>query len=95
MTNEEELRYVEKSIQRIRRAKKVSQLELSARANLSQSFLANVETGKKDPSALTLIRIARALECSPRDFFPDIQTGTTGAMKESVKQKIAELLKVL
>ena len=62
MTNEEMLEYVVSSIRRIRKAKNMSQLDLSLRANMSQSFLANIETSKKEPSAMTRIRIAEALE---------------------------------
>ena len=41
--------------------KKISQLELANIANFSQSFLANVESEKKKPSLLTILRIAEAL----------------------------------
>jgi transcriptional regulator with XRE-family HTH domain len=66
----EQMLYVREQIKQIRKQQDVSQLELSSRANLSQSFLANLENGKKQPSVLTLIRIAKALDVNPRDFFP-------------------------
>ena len=92
MTNEEMLAYVANSIRRIRLAKGVSQLELSASANMSQSFIANIEKGKKEPSAMTLIRIARALEVSPRDFFPDMQDENSASIRSEIKKEIMELL---
>lgn len=95
MTNEEELRYVAESIRRIRQAKKISQLELSTKANLSQSFLANIEKFKKEPSAMPLIRIARALECSPRDFFPESTFGSIVDDRSAIKKEIANLLERL
>ncbi|MCR4714520.1 MAG: helix-turn-helix domain-containing protein [Treponemataceae bacterium] len=36
--------------------------------------MANLEKGKKEPSAMTLIRIADALEVNPREFFPESNT---------------------
>ena len=90
MTNEEMLEYVISSIRRIRKAKNLSQLELSVRANMSQSFLANLETGKKEPSAMTLIRIAEALEVSPREFFPEIENESDINVKNEIKKEITK-----
>lgn len=92
MENEETLEYVISSIRRIRKAKNMSQLELSVKANMSQSFLANLETGKKEPSAMTLIRIADALEVSPRDFFPESKNNSNINVKNEIKNEIIELL---
>lgn len=92
MENEETLEYVIYSIRRIRKAKNLSQLELSVKANMSQSFLANLETGKKEPSAMTLISIADALEVSPRDFFPENNTDSDINVKNAIKKEIMELL---
>jgi len=67
-------------------------MELSLRSNLSQSFIVNVEKGKKQPSVLTLIKIAEALEVSPQDFFPELLKTDT---KEHTKEKIRKLLELL
>ena len=91
MTNEEMLKYVCSQIKKIRTEKHISQMEISLEANLSQSFLAKVEEGKKEPSAMTLIRIAKALNISPREFFPEAETEN----KRKIKEEIMELLKVL
>ncbi|MDR1248184.1 MAG: helix-turn-helix transcriptional regulator [Treponema sp.] len=85
----EQLQYVISQIKQIRVQKGVSQIELSVRSNLSQSFLANLEKGKKQPSVLTVIRIADALEVSVQDFFPEIAEPES---KERVKKKIISLL---
>ena len=95
MVNEKTLEYVISSIRRIRKAKKVSQLELSVRAGMSQSFIANLELGKKEPSVMTLIRIAAALEASPRDFFPESDFSDTVSVKNQIKREIKELLEKL
>lgn len=86
------LRYVSNSIRNIRNSKKLSQFELSIRADMSQSFIANLETGKKEPSAMTLIRLANALEVSPREFFPDIYEISVANVKSEIKKEIIELL---
>ena len=70
-------------------------MELSLRANLSQSFLANVERCKKEPSVLTLIRIANALDVSPREFFPDIPTKSQMDIRNQIKDEIILLIKTL
>jgi transcriptional regulator with XRE-family HTH domain len=88
----ERLHYVIEKIKSIRIKKGVSQMELSVRSNLSQSFIANIEKGKKQPSVLTLIRIADALEVNPQDFFPEYLDFDT---KEQTKEKIRKLLEYL
>ena len=67
-------------------------MELCLRANMSQGFLTNIETGKKEPSALTLIRIAQALEVSPREFFPESENNSDINVKTEIKNEIIELL---
>jgi transcriptional regulator with XRE-family HTH domain len=87
-----QLSYVIDRIKIIRVKKGISQIELSLRSNLSQSFLANLEKGKKQPSVLTLIRIAGALEVNPQDFFRETAVPET---KEQIKEKINRLLELL
>ena len=41
---------------------------------------------------MTLIRIAEALEVSPREFFPEIETGNEVDVKSEIKNEIIELL---
>ena len=88
----EQLLYIIEKIKLIRIKKGISQMELSLRSNLSQSFIANVEKGKKQPSVLTLIKIADALEVSPQDFFPEPFAFDT---REQAKEKIRKLLELL
>lgn len=59
---------------------------------MSQGFLTNIETGKKEPSAMTLIRIAEALEVSPREFFPESTNESDINVKNEIKAEIMELL---
>lgn len=92
MTNKEVMQYVVQSIRTIRKNKNVSQMELCLRANMSQGFLTNIETGKKEPSVMTLIRIAQALDVSPRDFFPITSNSIDIEIKQQIKSEIINLL---
>lgn len=91
MNNEEELACVIERIKMTRISKNISQMEVCLRANMSQSFLANIESGKKQPSLMTIIRIASALEVNPRDFFPE----DSKKNKEEIKKEIHELINLL
>jgi transcriptional regulator with XRE-family HTH domain len=88
---QKQLQYVISRIKEIRTQKSISQLELSVRSNLSQSFLASVEKGRKQPSVLTLLRLASALEVSPKSFFPE----SKDTPKEEIKDTIINLVRSL
>ena len=91
MNIEDEMNFVINKIKKIRTEKGISQLELANTAIFSQSFLANVESGKKKPSLLTILRIAEALNVNPREFFSD----TTGKTKDEIKDQIKGLIEQL
>ncbi|ULQ59178.1 helix-turn-helix transcriptional regulator [Brucepastera parasyntrophica] len=91
MEEKKQLLFVIDRIRKLRGEKGMSQMELSNRANLSQSFLASIEAGKKQPSVLTIIKIANALEVSPKLFFQESETKT----KQQIKDEIANLLELL
>ena len=105
---ENQLKGVVGRIRAIRMRKSMSQLELSLQANLSQSFLACVESGKKQPSVLTLLRIANALKVNPSLFFledenalrdiANIMRGDENVSreeKEKIKNRIIQLVRTL
>jgi transcriptional regulator with XRE-family HTH domain len=98
----EELQFVVQQIKKLRVQHGISQFELSLRANISQSFLANLERGKKQPSVLTIIKIATALEVHPKDFFPVKAVATDKRSmdkepidKQRIKDEIISLLNYL
>ena len=88
----EQLEYIIAKIKSIRIKKGISQMELSLRSNMSQSFIANIEKGKKQPSVFTLLKIAAALEVNPQDFFPESFVSDT---KKQTKEKIHKLIELL
>jgi transcriptional regulator with XRE-family HTH domain len=91
MEEHEQLKFVVSKIREIRKQKSVSQLELAARSNMSQSFLSSVENGKKQPSVLTLLRIANALNVNPKSFFPESKEKS----EEEIKEIIINLVRAL
>jgi transcriptional regulator with XRE-family HTH domain len=84
-----QLKNVVERMRAIRIRKSMSQLELSLEANLSQSFLACVESGKKQPSVMTLLRIAKALKVNPSLFF--LEEGNASWEENPPRDEIEEM----
>ncbi len=57
------------NIKTIRKNKKISQVKLSELTWLDRSFLSNVESGKVNPSILSLEKIAVSLEVEVKELF--------------------------
>jgi transcriptional regulator with XRE-family HTH domain len=87
-----QLNYVIGQIRKNRVQKGLSQIELSLSSGLSQSFLANLEKGKKQPSVYTIIKIADALDINVQDFFPRTSSQET---KRHIKDTIIALIESL
>jgi transcriptional regulator with XRE-family HTH domain len=85
----EQHRFVISQIRKLRGQKGISQMELAVKSGMSQSFLASLEKGKKSPSVLTILKIADALEISPKDFFPERPCPEA---KQRIKEQIISLL---
>ena len=56
------------NLQQIRRDCGLSQEELASRANVHQTYLSGVERGLRNPSALVLDRIAKAMRVDVEDL---------------------------
>lgn len=67
-----ELFIIEK-VKEMRIRMNISQLELSQKLNLNDSFVSHVETTSKRAkyNISHLNEISKILECSPKDFWPD------------------------
>lgn len=57
------------NVQDLRRAKGLSQEELAHQAEIHQTYLSGVETGKRNPSLTVLERIAKALGIDAEELF--------------------------
>jgi transcriptional regulator with XRE-family HTH domain len=82
-----ELSQVIDKIREVRTRKGMSQMELAGKADISQSFLASLEAGRKQPSVGTILKLAKALEINPGDLFPRNIAG-----KSAIKEEIMLLL---
>ena len=58
-------------IKELREEKGMSQKDLSYKADLDRSYIASVETGKRNISIVNIEKVAVALEVSLKDFFCD------------------------
>jgi transcriptional regulator with XRE-family HTH domain len=58
-------------VRRLRRELTLTQPELAARAHLHRTHLAKIELGISDPTASTIIKLARALHVTPGQLFGD------------------------
>lgn len=57
------------NVKSIRKSKKISQVKLSELTWLDRSFLSNVESGKVNPSILSLEKIAVSLDVEVKELF--------------------------
>ena len=55
-------------LKKLRLSKKWSQMELSRRSGVSQSFINDLEAGTKQPTLTTLNKLANALEVQVTDL---------------------------
>lgn len=58
-----------KNLQNLRRERGLSQEDLAHKAEIHQTYLSGVESGKRNPSVLVLDRIAHALNVDIADLF--------------------------
>lgn len=71
MKNTTILQLLGNNLRLLRRKHNLSQLDLSTRTGLSNTFINNIENGKKWVSAETLSILSETLHASPYEFFLD------------------------
>ena len=59
------------NLRRIRLSLSLTQEELSARSAVHQTYLSNVEAGKRNPSILVMEKIAKGLNVDVSELFRD------------------------
>src|SRR5918992_251621 len=65
--------HVGHEIRRLREAKEWSQAKLGVLSGTGPSGISQIETGRRNPSAATLQRIAEALEVDIAELFPKVE----------------------
>ncbi len=71
-----------------REKRHISQIDLALDAGLSQNIVAFIETGKRSPNVLTILKICNALEISPATLFES----ETSQNRRHIKKQIVALL---
>ncbi len=61
-------RLVGRNLERIRRAKGLTQEELAVVSGFSQQYLSGLERGRRNPTVVTVYEIAKALDVSHLDL---------------------------
>lgn len=52
----------------MRQAKDLTQEEVAARADIDVTYLRGIEAGRRNPSLLVMVRLAKALSTRPTDL---------------------------
>ncbi|WP_416381016.1 helix-turn-helix domain-containing protein [Hymenobacter sp. GOD-10R] len=60
-------------VREARNEQRLSQEELAFESNLDRTFISLLETGKKQPSLLTIFQLATALRISPSDLLKRVE----------------------
>ena len=82
-------------IRRAREARGWSQAKLAAGADMGVSGISQIETGARNPSVVTLSKIAGALEVEVVDLFPKPQTPQPSLEDAAQSEALQEALAVL
>jgi len=57
------------NLRKLRNQKEISQEELAEKTKLDRTYISGLERGKRNPSFLTLIKLAQTLDISIEKFF--------------------------
>ena len=82
---------VGRRIQEVRKARGLTQAELSLKVDLSTKYISNIECGFKMPKLNTFVAIANALQCDANLLLSDVLDVTTSQESGLVSQKLLDL----
>lgn len=69
MDGQSRVKLIGERVKQLRLEKGITQLELAAKCNIEQSSIARIESGKTNPTILTLYSLCDALEIDINDLF--------------------------
>ena len=84
-------RLVGKRIPAVRKARGLTQEQLSQMVDLSPNYLSNIETGLKTPKLDTFVEIMNALQCDANALLADVVDATTAQESGQISKALAEL----
>ncbi len=82
---------VGRRIQEARKARGLTQAELSQMVDLSTKYISNIECGFKMPKLNTFVAIANALQCDANLLLSDVLDVTTSQESGLVSRKLLDL----
>lgn len=82
---------VGRRIQEVRKARGLTQQELSELVNLSTKYISNIECGFKTPKLNTFVAIANALQCDANLLLSDVLDVTISQESGLISKKLLEL----
>lgn len=65
------------NLRRLRVARQISQDDLALAAGIERSYAGHLERGTKNPTIVTLEKLALAMECEIAELFERVPEGTT------------------
>jgi transcriptional regulator with XRE-family HTH domain len=81
----EQLKNIANRLREEREKCRISQIDLSFKAGLSQNQVNYIETGKRTPNLFTLLSICKALQISPAVLFESNETEKQEARKTIIR----------
>jgi len=63
--------YVIEKVRKRREELAITAADLSYRMGKSYNYISNIESGEKHYNIFSLNEVAKILQCSPRDFWPE------------------------
>jgi len=87
----DQIKYIIQRIQEERQKQRISQMDLSLKAGLSQNQINYIETGKRTPNLHTILSICKALEINPAVLFESQATDRQQA-RETIIRLVSQYL---
>ena len=78
---------VARNVRRLRVAAGIAQDQLALDAGLERAWVGHLESGKKNPTLLTLAKITAALKCDIAELFLPVEDVTVAELRRGRKPK--------
>ena len=86
-----QIKHIVKRLREEREKQRISQIDLSFKAGLSQNLVNYIETGKRTPNLYTILSICKALEINPAVLFESQETERRQA-RETILRLVSQYL---
>jgi len=87
----ERIKLITQRLREEREKQRISQIDLSFKAGLSQNLVNYIETGKRTPNLYTILSICKALEINPAVLFESHDTERQKA-REAILRLVSQYL---